>query len=84
MVYLYLSKVKTRTTDGPVFGIPEVGFEAVGYRKQRRILVASQKFLSQPDFAFCRWRYDVIVIGIPKDNANIVEPEITHVPDAFT
>jgi putative endonuclease len=75
-------EVKTRTTDGPVFGIPELGFEAVGYRKQRRILIASQKFMAQPNFSSKRWRYDVIVIGIPRDQAR-GEIEITHVENAF-
>jgi len=75
-------EVKTRTTDGPVFGIPELGFEAVGYRKQRRILIASQKFMAQPEFASRRWRYDVIVIGIPRDESR-GEIEITHVENAF-
>lgn len=75
-------EVKTRSIDGQVFGIPEIGFEAVGYRKQRKILIASQKFISQPDFAGRRWRYDVIVVGIPRNTQEKIE--ITHVPDAFT
>jgi hypothetical protein len=29
-----------------------------------------------------RWRYDVIVVGIPRDSRE--KTKITHVPDAFT
>lgn len=75
-------EVKTRSIDGLVYGIPEIGFEAVGYRKQRRILIASQRFMAQPEYALSRWRYDVIVVGLPRQSSE--EIEITHVPDAFS
>lgn len=74
-------EVKTRSIDGPIFGIPEIGFEAVGYRKQKKILVASHKFISQSEFAGKRWRYDVIVVWVPPDPE--AEAEIIHVADAF-
>ena len=75
-------EVKTRTIDGPVFGIPEIGFEAVSYRKQRRILSVSHKFMAQPEFAGRLRRYDVIVIAIAR--ADPEKAELTQVMDAFT
>jgi putative endonuclease len=75
-------EVKTRSQDGQVFGIPEAGFEAVDYHKQKRILIASRHFLLQGDFAGRRWRYDVIVVKIGRNPDD--KPEIIHVPDAFS
>lgn len=75
-------EVKTRSFDNPVFGIPELGFEAVGYSKQRKILLAAQSFMAKPQFSSLRWRFDVIVVGIPRQPPDAA-PEITHVVDAF-
>src|SRR5262249_40420416 len=59
-------EVKTRSVDGQEYGIPELGFEAVSKRKQRRIHAAAETYLLQLNQAFCRWRYDVIVVRIQK------------------
>lgn len=77
-------EVKTRTLEVQPFGIPEVGFEAVGYRKQQRIIRAAQAYLSAKDFSGGRWRYDVIVINIYEngDYAHL-KPSISHVENAF-
>lgn len=74
-------EVKTRRQDQEVFGIPELGFEAVGYRKQRKILEVSQIFMSIATFTLRRWRYDVIVVILP--HAEDQRPHITHVENAF-
>lgn len=78
---LVFVEVKTRTIDGVIYGIPELGFESVGYRKQRKILDVSTAYMKK--FGLCgrRWRYDVIVIYICR-RADL-PPTITHVEDAF-
>ena len=73
-------EVKTRTTDGIVYGIPEVGFEAVDYRKQMKIYAVSDAYLKLSDERG-RWQYDVIVIGVPRNPEK--EVELTHVRNAF-
>ena len=78
-------EVKTRRLERVPFGIPEVGFEAVGYKKQQRIIRTAQAYLSARDFTGGRWRYDVIVIHL-FDNASRspeAKPHIIHVEDAF-
>lgn len=77
-------EVKTRSLGVEPFGIPEIGFEAVGYRKQQRIIRAAQAYLSAKDFNCGRWRYDVIVINI-YENGGLAhqEPRISHVENAF-
>ncbi|MBX9687973.1 MAG: YraN family protein [Candidatus Obscuribacterales bacterium] len=75
-------EVKTRTVELPIYGIPEVGFEAVGYTKQRKILEVSRLFLLEAEGLHQRsWRYDVMVIAIPRTGKS--QPQITHVRDAF-
>lgn len=79
-------EVKTRRLEAEPYGIPEIGFEAVGFRKQRRIMNAAQAYLSAKDYAFGRWRYDVIVINIyEKASAASAsgQPQIIHVRNAF-
>lgn len=72
-------EVKSRTLDEEVFGIPELGFEAVGYIKQRKIIAAAERFLEKGEHKNLHWRYDVIVVVFKKDK----QPEITHVLNAF-
>lgn len=74
-------EVKTRSVDGVVYGIPELGFEAVGYRKQRKILSVSSAFIRKMELRGISWRYDVIVISIPRDPQEKIE--IAHVENAF-
>lgn len=74
-------EVKTRTIDAPILGIPELGFDAVDYQKQRKILSASQHFLKQQDYANLRWSYDVVVVLVPRHPPGLVE--IAHVANAF-
>ncbi len=74
-------EVKTRTIFEEIYGIPELGFEAVSYKKQRKILLVSRSYLAKSVNKNIRWRYDVIVIGVARDEHSA--PEITHVVDAF-
>ena len=74
-------EVKTRTIDAPISGIPELGFDAVDYRKQRKILSASQEFLKSCDSSPLRWSYDVVVVIIPRHPPSLIE--IAHVTNAF-
>ncbi|MBX9571204.1 MAG: YraN family protein [Candidatus Obscuribacterales bacterium] len=78
-------EVKTRTIDKQPYGIPELGFEAVGYRKQQRIMRAARAYLSAKDFGSGRWRYDVIVITIFErpGGCDNTKPRLFHVENAF-
>src|SRR5579883_2269842 len=60
---LVFVEVKTRRVEPQVYGIHEVGFEAVGYLKQRKIIAAAEMFMQKRFLVeYFRWRYDVIVI----------------------
>lgn len=77
---LVFVEVKTRSAERS-YGIPELGFEAVGYIKQKKIRAAAEVYLQQrEEMKFCR-RFDVVVILMSQD---CIEPiEICHVLDAF-
>ena len=78
---LVFAEVKTRTVDGIQYGIPELGFEAVSYSKQKKILAVSNAYMQKCGRGRMRWRYDVIVIYICREPG---EPlQIFHVEDAF-
>lgn len=77
-------EVKARTLESEPFGIPEIGFEAVGYRKQQRIISSALRFLKDKELSGCRWRYDVVVVHIFEsafgESAGV---KIIHVDNAF-
>lgn len=79
---LVFAEVKTRSIAKPAFGIPELGYEAVGYIKQKKIIAVSQVYLQKTaELNFSRWRYDVLVVEV-QDTLNPT-CNISHVPDAF-
>lgn len=75
-------EVKTRRIELPEYGIPEIGFEAVGYRKQQRILLTSSAYMAKSGIAGSRWRYDVIVVILCGD-VDPVLAKVSHVESAF-
>ena len=79
-------EVKTRTQEAPgiTYGIPEIGFEAVDLRKQRKIKLVAQEFGAVESFSCRRWRYDVIVVLLPADDSRMSKEHVTHVENAFT
>lgn len=79
---LVFVEVKTRTLQEPEFGIPEIGFDAVGYHKQRKILAVSSAFMAKHELNSSRWRYDVVVVLMPHGLTEAAV--ITHVKDAFS
>ena len=79
---LVFVEVKTRSIEKQIYGIPELGFEAVGYIKRRKIIAASQIYMQEAcQASFTRWRYDVLVIEI--QNSQSEEYSISHVENAF-
>lgn len=80
---LVFVEVKTRTIEEKIFGIPELGFEAVGYIKQRKILASSLIYLEKSCQAdFTRWRYDVLVIEIRNEGEK--NYSVSHIQNAFS
>jgi putative endonuclease len=66
-------EVKTRTGQG--FGTP---FEAVEFRKQRKMIQAAQCFLAQNGLQQRDARFDVVGISWPGS-----EPRVEHIENAF-
>jgi putative endonuclease len=66
-------EVKTRT--GHAFGTP---FEAVEFRKQRKMMQAAQYFLAQKGLQQRDARFDVVGISWPGH-----EPSVEHIENAF-
>ena len=56
--------------------------EFVDLRKQRRIKIAAELFLSEQDLMDSKTRFDVIEVYAP-DGAATIKPEIRHLEDAF-
>jgi len=70
---LIFVEVKART-----YGRFGTGFDAVGITKQRRIIRASMKYISENNVIDSDIRYDVISVNISGDNS------IEHIENAFT
>jgi putative endonuclease len=66
-------EVKTRTGHG--FGTP---LEAVEFRKQRKMILAAQYFLSEKGLHQREARFDVVGISWPER-----EPVVEHIENAF-
>jgi putative endonuclease len=67
--------VEVRTRESALFGSPE---ETVGFRKQRRVVLAAQDFLARRRGPPRAIRFDVVaVIDAPSG------PQLTHYPNAF-
>ena len=66
-------EVKTRTGHG--FGTP---FEAVEFRKQRKMIQAAQYFLAQKGLQQRDARFDVVGVSWPGS-----EPTVEHIENAF-
>ena len=67
-------EVKTRETGNPVR--PE---ENVNREKQRRIIAAARKYITDQDDPEMYYRFDIVAIVMPDKG----RPEITLFPDAF-
>ncbi len=67
--------VEVKTRSGDRFGSP---FEAVEWRKQRKMVRAAQFFLSQKGLHQRDARFDVIGISWPGE-----EPTVEHIKNAF-
>jgi len=71
--------VEVRSRTGTTFGHP---LESVGRTKRRRVVNAARLFLAEEPADASGYRFDVVSVLF--DAAGEREPEVTHLPGAFT
>ena len=78
---LIFVEVKTRIVDDQTaYGITDIGFSAMHFRKRRKILTAGRSYAARHANPFTPCRFDVVVVEFRKDSPT---PKLIHVPDAF-
>lgn len=85
IVFVEVKTRRMRTTD---FGIPEQGFEAVNWRKRRKIAITAASYLAKKQGVEQPARFDAIVVcfsgaGYSLEKQTAGCPQITHVKAAF-
>lgn len=78
---LVFVEVKTRKA-GADFGIPESGFTAVDWRKQRKITFTAASYIAKQRFAERSRRFDAIIVSFASLET-IEQAQIIHVTEAF-
>ncbi|MBY0356857.1 MAG: YraN family protein [Candidatus Obscuribacterales bacterium] len=78
---LVFVEVKTRKV-GNDFGIPESGFTAVDWRKQRKITFTATSYLAKKRLVERARRFDAIIVSFVSLET-IAQAQIIHVTEAF-
>ena len=85
---LVFIEVKTRRCNRDSKNNVDAGYDAVNWRKRRKILIAVQSYLACSGQTSASARVDVVIVRF--DNARLTDghlelrlPEVLHVPQAF-
>ena len=75
-----ISFVEVKARKEAVFSLPR---EAVGVRKQKRIILAAQKYIMEKEISDMGFSFDVIEVLYASKSKSLLVEKMEHIPDAF-
>jgi uncharacterized protein (TIGR00252 family) len=85
---LVFIEVKTRKSPTGEMGFVNSGFDAIGWRKREKIMIAASLYMAQNRYVNRACRFDAIIVYYPIDKnykigSHLPQPEVNHVIGIF-